>query len=55
MPTGRNGPKKSSKTVTGITPSLDTCGEIITVDCLRALYSIYHTPTAKNNTYGIGT
>ena len=55
VPTGHNGPKKSSKTVTGITPSLDTCGEIITVDCLRALYSIYHTPTAKNNTYGIGT
>jgi tripeptidyl-peptidase-1 len=56
VPTGRNGPKKSSKTVSGITPSLDNCDEMITLDCLRALYSINHTPVATSkNTYGIGT
>ena len=56
VPTGRNGPKKSSKTVAGITPSLDNCDEMITLDCLRALYAINHTPVATSkNTYGIGT
>ena len=56
VPTGRNGPKKSSKTVAGIAPSLENCDEIITLDCLRALYSIDRVPAAtKKNTYGIGT
>lgn len=56
VPTGRNGPKKSSKSVAGIAPSLSNCDEIITLDCLRALYSIDHIPLATDkNTFGIGT
>ena len=56
VPTGRNGPKKSSKTVTGIAPSLDNCDQMITLNCLRALYSINHIPHATHkNSYGIGT
>ena len=55
-PASGNGPKKSSKTVAGITPSLSNCDEMITLDCLRALYSIDHTPVATSqNTFGIGT
>ncbi|KAF5315002.1 hypothetical protein D9619_007273 [Psilocybe cf. subviscida] len=50
MPNGRNGPKKSDKAVT-ITPSLDNCDTLITLDCLRALYDVNYTPvaTAKNS------
>ena len=56
VPTGRNGPKKSSKTIAGIAPSLENCDKIITLDCLRALYSIDRIPVATSkNTYGIGT
>jgi len=53
VPTGHNGPKLSNKAVT-ITPSLDTCDKMITLDCLRALYSINYTAVATNkNSYGI--
>ncbi|KAF8817102.1 subtilisin-like protein [Phlegmacium glaucopus] len=53
VPNGRNGPKQSSKAVT-ITPTLSTCDQMITLDCLRALYSINHTPVATaKNSYGI--
>jgi tripeptidyl-peptidase-1 len=35
--------------------SLDTCDEIITPDCLRALYNFHYTPReTKKNTFGIG-
>jgi tripeptidyl-peptidase-1 len=52
-PSSFNGPKKSDQAVR-ITPTLETCDQIITPDCLRALYSINYKPvsTAKN-TYGI--
>lgn len=54
MPNGRNGPKKSDKAVT-ITPSLDSCDTLITLDCLRALYDVAYTPVATaKNSYGIG-
>lgn len=54
VPSSRNGPKTNGKKVT-ITPSLDNCDTLITLDCLRALYSVDYTPvsTAKNS-YGIG-
>ncbi|KAJ7200324.1 subtilisin-like protein [Mycena pura] len=43
-----NGVKVNTK------PDLDTCDEIITPDCLRALYNFHHTPTqTKRNTFGI--
>jgi tripeptidyl-peptidase-1 len=52
-PDSGNGPKKSSKAVT-ITPSLSTCDQMITLDCLRALYSMNYTPVSTSkNTYGI--
>jgi hypothetical protein len=36
--------------------SLDTCDEIITPDCLRALYNFHYTPhETEKNTFGIGT
>ena len=55
VPTGRNGPKKSSKGVTVSSPSLSTCDEMITLDCLRALYSVDYTPVeTSKNSYGIG-
>lgn len=48
------GPKTNGKLVK-ITPVLEDCDEIITPDCLRALYSIDHTPVASHkNTFGIG-
>ncbi|KAF8964250.1 subtilisin-like protein [Flammula alnicola] len=48
-----NGPKLSSKAIT-ITPTLATCDEMITLDCLRALYNINYTPVATDkNTFGI--
>ncbi|KAJ7659862.1 subtilisin-like protein [Mycena rosella] len=35
-------------------PTLDTCDEIITPDCLRALYNFHYTPReTKKNTFGI--
>ncbi|KAF8883763.1 Pro-kumamolisin, activation domain-containing protein [Gymnopilus junonius] len=53
MPSIGNGPKKSSKAVT-ITPSLETCDQMITLDCLRALYNINYTPVATDkNTFGV--
>ncbi|KAF8158459.1 subtilisin-like protein [Crassisporium funariophilum] len=53
MPSARTGPKKSSKAVT-ITPTLATCDEMITLDCLRALYAVNYTPVATaKNSYGI--
>ncbi|KAF9046283.1 subtilisin-like protein [Panaeolus papilionaceus] len=53
MPSLRNGPKKSSKAVT-ITPSLENCDQMITLDCLRALYNVDYTPVATSkNSYGI--
>ncbi|KAG6845624.1 hypothetical protein H0H87_006677 [Tephrocybe sp. NHM501043] len=48
------GPKKSAAKVT-ITPTLETCDQIITLDCLRALYSVDYTPVSTaNNSFGIG-
>ncbi|KAF8964244.1 Pro-kumamolisin, activation domain-containing protein [Flammula alnicola] len=53
MPSARTGPKKSDKLIT-VTPSLDTCDENITLDCLRALYAVNYTPVATaKNSYGI--
>jgi len=49
-----NGPKKAAGQVK-ITPSLENCDQIITPDCLRALYSIRYKPVAtKKNSFGIG-
>ncbi|TFK85969.1 subtilisin-like protein [Polyporus arcularius HHB13444] len=49
----RTGPKTDGRKVT-ITPSLENCDETITLDCLRALYSIDHTPVSTDkNTFGI--
>lgn len=54
LPSSRTGPKTNGVKVT-ITPSLENCDQLITLDCLRALYSIEHTPVStKENTYGIG-
>ena len=45
---------KTLNTEVPITPSLENCDEIITLDCLRALYSIDYTPVATDkNTFGI--
>ncbi|KAF8194206.1 Pro-kumamolisin, activation domain-containing protein [Pholiota molesta] len=53
MPSARTGPKRSAKLVT-ITPTLENCDENITLDCLRALYSVNYTPVATaKNSYGI--
>ncbi|KAI0775553.1 subtilisin-like protein [Trametes elegans] len=47
------GPKTNGQKVT-ITPSLEHCDEMITLDCLRALYSIDYTPQSTDkNTFGI--
>ncbi|GLB38582.1 putative pro-kumamolisin, activation domain [Lyophyllum shimeji] len=52
-PSAIRGPKKSAEKVT-ITPSLANCDKMITLDCLRALYSIDYTPVAMNkNSFGI--
>ena len=49
-----NGPKTNGAKVTH-NPSLAECDEFITLDSLRALYSIQRTPKmAHKNTYGIG-
>ncbi|KAF9464191.1 Pro-kumamolisin, activation domain-containing protein [Collybia nuda] len=42
IPSSHTGPKKSSKKVT-ITPTLANCDEMITLDCLRALYAVDYT------------
>ncbi|KAI0072201.1 hypothetical protein K474DRAFT_1605557 [Panus rudis PR-1116 ss-1] len=53
MPSASTGPKTNGKKVT-ITPSLENCDEMITPDCLRALYSVNYKPVAtRKNTYGI--
>ncbi|TFK74740.1 subtilisin-like protein [Pluteus cervinus] len=50
---GFNGPKKSAAHVT-ITPTLETCDQMITLECLRALYDFNYTPVATDkNTFGI--
>ncbi|KAF8879106.1 subtilisin-like protein [Gymnopilus junonius] len=52
-PSKFTGPKTTDQNVK-ITPSLETCDQFITPDCLRALYSINYKPVAtKKNTYGI--
>ncbi|EIM82805.1 uncharacterized protein STEHIDRAFT_149190 [Stereum hirsutum FP-91666 SS1] len=53
MPSSNNGPKTNGKKVT-LPPTLANCDEFITLDCLRALYSIDYTPVASDkNSYGI--
>ena len=53
--TARNGPKQANVAVT-ITPSLENCDKIITLDCLRALYNINYTPISTDkNSFGIGS
>jgi tripeptidyl-peptidase I len=48
------GPKTNGQKVK-ITPSLENCDEMITPDCLRALYDVHYKPVeTKKNTYGIG-
>ena len=51
----KEGPKvKSLNQQVPITPRLENCDEIITLDCLRALYSIDYKPVATHkNTFGI--
>ncbi|TBU37252.1 subtilisin-like protein [Dichomitus squalens] len=45
---------KADGTSVNLPPSLANCDEIITLDCLRALYSIDRKPTeTKKNTFGI--
>ncbi|KAF8993522.1 subtilisin-like protein [Cyathus striatus] len=52
-PSSRTGPKKSSKAVI-ISPSLENCDEVITLDCLRALYDVQYKPVSTDkNSYGI--
>ena len=54
MPSTSTGPKTNGAKVT-ITPALENCDELITPDCLRALYSVDYTPVATaKNSYGIG-
>ncbi len=49
----KSGPKTNGEAVT-ITPGLEHCDEQITLDCLRALYSIDYTPQSTDkNTFGI--
>ena len=55
QPFSGSGPKKSNKPVK-ITPSLANCDQIITLDCLRALYKINYIPCSTHkNTFGIGS
>ncbi|KAG6909284.1 hypothetical protein DXG01_001228 [Tephrocybe rancida] len=52
-PSVTRGPKRSNKKIK-TSPSLANCDEMITPDCLRALYSVDYTPVATHkNTYGI--
>lgn len=57
-PSSSTGPKKNpvSKPVSSgsIPPALADCDEMITLDCLKALYSVPDfKPKSKDNTYGI--
>jgi tripeptidyl-peptidase I len=55
QPFSGSGPKQASIPV-AITPSLENCDEIITLDCLRALYNINYKPRSTDkNTFGIGS
>ncbi|KAF8993521.1 subtilisin-like protein [Cyathus striatus] len=52
-PSVHEGPKQSGQQIT-ITPSLANCDQMITPDCLRALYNFKYKPIAtKKNSYGI--
>ena len=54
-PSSGRGPKQANFPV-GITPALETCDQVITLDCLRALYNINYTPKSTDkNTFGIGS
>jgi tripeptidyl-peptidase-1 len=54
QPSSTNGPKTNGMKV-ATTPTLATCDEYITPECIRALYDFYYTPNATaNNSYGIG-
>uniref|UniRef100_A0A0W0G632 tripeptidyl-peptidase II n=1 Tax=Moniliophthora roreri TaxID=221103 RepID=A0A0W0G632_MONRR len=47
------GPKQDASSIF-VTPSLSTCDQYITLDCLRALYNFDYKPIATDkNTYGI--
>lgn len=50
------GPKTNGKKVTAVPQAgVANCDEMITLDCLRALYSIDYTPVATDkNSFGIG-
>lgn len=50
------GPKTNGKKVTTVPQAgVANCDEMITLDCLRALYSIDYTPVAtEKNSFGIG-
>ncbi|KAJ3512115.1 hypothetical protein NLJ89_g3712 [Agrocybe chaxingu] len=53
-PSPGNGPKYLDFDA-AVTPSLANCNEIITLDCLRALYNINYTLVATGkNTFGVG-
>ncbi|KAH0586015.1 hypothetical protein H2248_007292 [Termitomyces sp. 'cryptogamus'] len=52
-PSRTRGPKLSNQKIEE-TPSLANCDKMITLDCLRALYSVDYTPVATDkNSYGI--
>lgn len=52
-PSSFNGPKTTGKKP-NVKPSLDTCDQFITPDCLRALYNINYKPVStQKNSYGI--
>lgn len=50
------GPKTNGKEITAVPQAgVANCDEMITLDCLRALYSIDYTPVATDkNSFGIG-
>jgi len=53
-PSIHGGPKKATDDVL-IKPSISSCGQFITPECLRSLYSIYYNPVATDkNSFGIG-
>ena len=53
-PSVHSGPKTNNKHIT-LPSTLANCDEMITPDCLRALYSIDHKPVATaKNSFGIG-
>ena len=54
QPFSGSGPKKLNIPL-GTIPSLTNCDQVITPDCLRALYKIDYTPRSTDkNTFGIG-